>query len=501
MTTSAETVIGIGSAAVPLDVPGIRPHYATIAKLALLASDAIMLAVAFALAYWLRFGANIGIKTDVEPSLFYYTVVVALLIPLWLVLFATLGLYDFRNLLGGISEYSRALNACTSGMMVVVVVSFVFEPFVVARGWLLMSWLFTTILVCTGRFCLRRVAYSLRHQGYFVSRAVIVGTNEEAIALAMQLHDMRYSGVAVLGYVDTHETNDLSTVPHEIVGQPVFGFVDALQTIVKERRVELVIVASTALNREQLISLPMQLAQSPSVEMYLSSGLYEVFTTGMSVSHRAGVPLMTLNRLRLHPLEMLMKTAMDYLLTLSAAIILIPVFAVISLLIKLDSPGPIFYRRRVLGVSGREFDALKFRTMVVNGDEVLARYPELLAKLRANHKLTDDPRVTRVGRWLRRTSLDELPQLINVLLGQMSLVGPRMISPKEYAEYGRMQLNLLTVKPGITGLWQVSGRSDLTYAERVQLDMHYIRNYSFWLDVQILFFQTLPAVFRGRGAY
>ena len=139
--------------------------------------------------------------------------------------------------------------------------------------------------------------------------------------------------------------------------------------------------------------------------------------------------------------------------------------------------------------------------MAVNGDEILAQCPNLKAELEANHKLKDDPRITRAGKWLRRTSLDELPQLINVLLGQMSLVGPRMISPAEKAQYGQMQYNLLTVKPGLTGLWQVSGRSDLSYSERVQLDMHYIRNYSIWLDLQILFFQTLPAVFKKRGAY
>jgi lipopolysaccharide/colanic/teichoic acid biosynthesis glycosyltransferase len=154
-----------------------------------------------------------------------------------------------------------------------------------------------------------------------------------------------------------------------------------------------------------------------------------------------------------------------------------------------------------LGIGGLEFDAFKFRTMVVNGDEVLANYPALQEELATTHKLKDDPRVTRVGRILRQLSLDELPQLFNVLLGQMSLVGPRMISLDEAKEYGRMKLNLLTVKPGLTGLWQVSGRSDLSYEERVRLDMDYVRNYSIWLDLQILFFQTLPVVLKGHGAY
>jgi lipopolysaccharide/colanic/teichoic acid biosynthesis glycosyltransferase len=192
---------------------------------------------------------------------------------------------------------------------------------------------------------------------------------------------------------------------------------------------------------------------------------------------------------------------MEYVLAAVGLCVLAPVLLVIACLVKLDSPGPVIYRRRVLGVGGRQFDALKFRTMHVGGDGMLAGSPELLEELRKRHKLKDDPRVTRVGRWLRKYSLDELPQLLNVLSGHMGLVGPRMITPAELDNYGQQKLNLLTVKPGITGLWQVSGRSDVSYEERVRLDLYYIRNYSIWLDLQILFVQTPTAVLQGRGAY
>ena len=151
-------------------------------------------------------------------------------------------------------------------------------------------------------------------------------------------------------------------------------------------------------------------------------------------------------------------------------------------------------------MNGSQFDAFKFRTMHVNGDEILAAHPELQAELALNHKLKDDPRVTRMGKWLRKFSLDELPQLFNVLFSQMSLVGPRMISPEEISKYNQWDINLLTIRPGITGLWQVSGRSDITYDERVRLDMYYIRNWSIWFDLQLLL-QTIPAVVRGHGAY
>lgn len=138
--------------------------------------------------------------------------------------------------------------------------------------------------------------------------------------------------------------------------------------------------------------------------------------------------------------------------------------------------------------------------MYVNGDEILAKHPDMQTELYTQHKLKSDPRITRLGATLRRTSLDELPQLFNILLGQMSLVGPRMITMEETALYGKWRLNLLTVKPGITGLWQISGRSDISYEQRVRLDMYYIRNYSIWLDLFILW-RTIPVVLRGHGAY
>jgi lipopolysaccharide/colanic/teichoic acid biosynthesis glycosyltransferase len=195
------------------------------------------------------------------------------------------------------------------------------------------------------------------------------------------------------------------------------------------------------------------------------------------------------------------KTALDYALALPALVLLSPIMGLLALLVRLDSPGPAFYGRRVVGVGGHPFIAYKLRTMIVDGDEILARRPDLLDELERTHKLKDDPRITRVGGWLRRFSLDELPQLYNVIRGEMSLVGPRMISPEELEEYGEARDLLLTVKPGLTGLWQVSGRSDLSYEDRVRLDSRYITDYSFGRDLRILFLQTLPAVLKRRGAY
>jgi exopolysaccharide biosynthesis polyprenyl glycosylphosphotransferase len=476
-------------------------------RAALVVSDGLMLMLAFSLAYWLRFQLGITMSPEIAPSPGFYSRLVATLIPLWLGLLALFGLYDFQYLLGGTAEYARAFNACTSGMMLVVVAVF-FEPtFVVARGWLIAGWLLSVFLVCGARFWLRRVVYALRRWGYFLSPTAIVGTNGEALALAEQLKGWGSSGLRVVGFVDGVRSVRGGAVgdrPQRGAGEPglpVLGVLTDVEDIVHRHGIEELVVATTALSREELLDLFEQVSALLDVKLRLSSGLFEVLTTGVQVKKVGFVPLMSLSKLRLDPIEVAMKTALDYGLTLPAVGVLLPVFAIIGLLIKLDSPGPVFHRRRVLGVGGREFDAFKFRTMFVNGDEILAQHPELMAELRASHKLKDDPRVTRVGRWLRKYSLDELPQIFNVLKGQMSLVGPRMIAPAEAENYGRLRTNLLTVKPGITGLWQVSGRSDVSYEERVRLDMHYIRNYTIWQDLQILFIQTLPVVLRGRGAY
>jgi len=200
------------------------------------------------------------------------------------------------------------------------------------------------------------------------------------------------------------------------------------------------------------------------------------------------------------PMGRILKASFDLIITIPGLLFISPLFLFIALLVKIDSPGPVFYRRRVLGRDGRVFHAFKFRTMFINGDEILARYPKMRAELNRNYKLKCDPRITRMGNFLRKYSLDELPQLLNVANLDMSLIGPRMIAPEEIAKYGEYGQKLLTVMPGLSGLWQVSGRSDTTYDKRVELDMTYIANWSVWMDLKILF-KTPMVVLRGDGAY
>ena len=467
--------------------------------------DAVLLEAAFLAAYGVRFWLGLPIFQEVAPSQAAYLQRFIELVPIWLVIFALFHLYDEQYLLGGLREYSQLFYACTVGMMGVITYSFLDPTFVIARGWLLVAWLCAFVIVAGWRFGLRRIIYRLRARGYYLSPVLIVGADEEGQALAEQLCHWPTSGLHVIGFVDDEHRvgTDLPCGPPAPTGDyrwRVLGRLSDMQRLIAEHDIRELVVSTTALPRPALLEVFRSYGTSDLVRLRMSSGLFEIMTTAVQVKDIGHVSLFSVNKVRLTGLDIVLKTALDYGLTVPGLIVVSPLLLLIALLVKLDSPGPIIHRRRVLGVGGRQFDALKFRTMYVDGDEILAGHPEAQAELSRNHKCASDPRVTRVGRLLRKTSLDELPQLFNVLLRQMSLVGPRMISPPELERYGKWGMNLLTIPPGVTGMWQISGRADVPYEERVQLDMSYIRNYTIWLDLQILL-GTIPAVLKGHGAY
>jgi exopolysaccharide biosynthesis polyprenyl glycosylphosphotransferase len=465
---------------------------------ALILNDAFILILSLQVSYVIRFLLNLPIfNLAITPLPTYYTHLIFILVPIWLIIFAGVGLYQKPNLLGGTTEYALVFKGTSIGLFLIIVAGFLDPTFVVARGWAITAWGSSFLLTSLGRFILRRVVYSLRLRGYFNTRALIVGANDEGLSLAKQLVEWPTSGMTLIGFVD----KKLPTGTILPDGLPVLGSLDHLDKVIQSYEVEELILATSSIStRDKMLDIFQRYGTSGQVNLRLSSGLYEIITTGLTVSEVAYVPLVYVNKVRLTGTDRLIKLALDYGLTIPALLVLWPLFLVIALIVKLDSPGPAFHRRQVMGVNGQRFCALKFRTMYEDGDKLLESDQNLKATLEQKGKLKNDPRVTRVGHFLRKYSLDELPQLINVLFHEMSLVGPRMISPQEMAHYQRWGINLLTVKPGITGLWQVSGRSDISYEERVRLDMHYIRNWSIWLDIQLLI-RTIPAVIKSRGAY
>ncbi len=463
----------------------------------LLISDVLAAGAAFLAAYLVRFRSELPVfQLEVEPELQFYFRLSMLLVGIWLILLGVNGLYQRRNILGGTREYDLVFRVSSMGILAIIVFGFIQLDLVLARGWLLLAWVFSFLFISIGRFMLRRVVYQLRGYGFFLSPAIIVGANEEGVSLAEQLINWHTSGLFVVGFVDDH-------LP---AGRPVYkhlanlGSTQSLQDLIAKRNLEEVIIATSALTRSDIVGLFQEFGFKKDLNLRLSSGLFELVTTGLEVKELAFAPLVRVKHVRLTGIDRFLKFTLDYILTTLIILFLLPMLLMIALFVYLDSPGPIIYRREVMGLNGRRFNAFKFRTMRVDGDAILEKHPQLKAELARTHKLKDDPRITRIGKFLRKTSLDELPQLLNVLLGDMSLVGPRMISPAEMEMYDQWGMNLLTVRPGITGLWQVSGRSDVSYEERVNLDMRYIRHWTIWLDIFILI-QTIPAVFRGRGAY
>jgi len=421
----------------------------------LVASDIIMASIAFRLAYYFRFELSLSIFfQNQKAGIHFYQQVVMILIPIWIVIFYLMGLYDRQKLLGGTKEYSTLFNGITIGMALLIAAGFLEPDFIFARGWLLLSWLFAFMLIAIGRFTIRRIIYSLRHRGFFLSSALIVGANNEGLSLAEQLMTTKASGFQVIGFIDKKLPLGTTLLRH----LQVLGTVDQLDDIINHYEVEELILASSAISsRDRMLDIFQKYGISSDVNVRMSSGLYEIITTGLTIKEFAYVPLVGVNKVRLTGVDELLKLGLDYAFTLPGLILISPVLLVVALLVKLDSPGPVIHRRRVMGVNGRQFDAYKFRTMYVNGDDILDSLPKLKSELARNFKLKNDPRVTRIGNFLRKTSIDELPQLFNVMKREMSLVGPRIITPAEVEKYNKWDINLLTVRPGITGLWQVSG--------------------------------------------
>ncbi|MBP1693623.1 MAG: putative glycosyltransferase [Chloroflexi bacterium] len=475
-------------------LPLSRQKRQAVVTVALIFGDILAISLAFWLAYYFRF-TLLPYYAPFEAEGYRYLVIA--LIPVWLLIFWVFQLYNPNILFGGLQEYSRALYAISFSIVAVMVVGFLSRDVLFfSRGWLMFSWMLALILVISSRFIFRRLVYIARQHGHMLSPTLLVGANTEGRALADQLRDARNSGLYITGFVD--DLLPAGTVVSN--GYHVIGCLEDLESLIARNQIEQVIIAPTALSRDQLLNIYRTFNPHPEVTLRLSSGLFEVLNTGLRVKELAFVPLIEVNQVRITGFDAFLKSATDYILTCISLVFLLPIFFILALLIRIDSPGPAIYRRRVMGTNGKQFDAFKFRTMALNGDEILAAYPELKHQLEHEYKIKNDPRVTRIGKFLRQYSLDELPQLFNVLLNQMSLVGPRMISPPEMDQYGSWGMNLLTVRPGITGLWQTSGRSDVSYEERIHMDMYYIRNWTIWNDLYILL-TTIPAVIRKKGAY
>lgn len=329
---------------------------------------------------------------------------------------------------------------------------------------------------------------------------LIIGAGKTAELLVQGIKDDAGMGYKIIGLLEDNKVEDGILEKYPVLGK----FSDAEQVITKYN-IQHVFIAAPGLEQGKLTKLIYKV--QPLVKsMGVIPNLVGVPMGGIEAESLFNEKLMLL-RLRnnlARPVNRWIKTIFDYVLTITGTIAISPILIVIALWIYKDSPGPVIFKHRRIGKNGKEFNCYKFRSMCVDAKEkleqILANDPEARAEWEKNFKLKNDPRITKSGAFLRKTSLDELPQIFNVLKGEMSLVGPRPIIRDEIVRYGEYIDDYLMVKPGITGMWQVSGRSDTGYKERVQLDSWYVRNWSVWLDVMLLW-RTMKAVVLRKGAY
>lgn len=455
-------------------------------------ADAAAMATAFILAYRLRFYWEVVPAADTPPVEPYFAIIPPT-IAVWLLLFAAYGLYRERRGVW-LDEALRVSSAISVGMMIVLAGSFFYRPFTFSRLWILFAWAGAVVLVLVARGLIRGVYGSLRARGIDVRRVLIVGAGEEGVMAARTLRAHPEWGQKPIGFVAAGPER-----AERVEGLPVFGEPRDVLRLVRHADADRVVVALPPDARAVAMDV-IALCQEAGVPFAIVPDLYTLAATGADVDVFGPLPLLTLRGSLHDGWEQKAKDAVDIGGVLIGLIVLSPVFLLVALLIWLDRPGPVLYRHRRIGKGGAFFWAWKFRTMAPGAEGVLADDAAASTAFERAYKLVDDPRVTRVGRWLRRSSLDELPQLLNILKGEMSLVGPRPIVEEELRKYGPWERRLLCMKPGLTGLWQVLRHDEPDYDQRVALDMYYIDNWSLGLDLKILV-RTIPAVISGKGAY
>lgn len=413
---------------------------------------------------------------------------------LWWATVRLAGGYDPRFIGAGSDEFHRILNAGVCLTAGVAIVSYA-GKIDLARSYVVIAIPCATGFDLAARYGLRKQLHRLRSLGSCMRRAVAVGHTVAVAELVTQLRRDKHHGLAVVAACLA------DALPRrEVAGVPVCGGLGDVVDAVEESAADTVAVLTCPeLNGVQLRDLAWQLEKT-GTDLCVAPALLDVAGPRTTIRPVAGLPLLHLDHPRLSGTKQIVKGAFDAAFAATALILLLPVFLAVALAIRLGDGGRVFFRQTRVGKDGSHFTVYKFRTMVEDAEQ---RKTHLAARNEADgllFKIHDDPRVTKVGGWLRRWSLDELPQLINVLDGNMSLVGPRPALPEEAALYGYHVRRRLAVKPGITGLWQVSGRANLSWQESVRLDLRYVENWSFALDLQILW-KTWQAVIGRSGAY
>ncbi|OFI37296.1 polyprenyl glycosylphosphotransferase [Arthrobacter sp. SW1] len=459
--------------------------------------DAFVIVVAVGGAYIIRFGLDPASPGYEETP--YGTLSVILILSWWLMLGAWHS-RDSKILGAGPEEFKRVATASLWLFGMVAIFSYVFK-FDTARGYVGIALPAGLIGLLLARWILRRRLTATRRQGYSMSRIMLLGGPGAVAHLASSLHGAKHAGYLPVGTYTPGAPD--GPVEEMFDGLPHMGHEPDMHSILEAiERCEADAVAMSAgvqLHPKVIRHLGWELA-SRNVGLIMAPALTDIAGPRIHTRPIAGLPLIHVSTPTLEAGQRLAKRLFDITAASTAIILLAPVFALVALAVRLDSKGPVLFRQERVGVGGSTFSMLKFRSMVTDAEERLAELSSLNEGSGVLFKMKNDPRITRIGGTLRRFSLDELPQLFNVLGGSMSLVGPRPPLPREVEAYEQIVRRRLLVKPGVTGLWQVSGRSNLSWQDSVRLDLYYVENWSLAGDLVILL-RTVRAVFQSTGAY
>jgi len=489
-------------------------------KTLLACTDMGLATLSFTLAFYLRHheaifqrGAhgNLTWAREFAP----YAVLLPLVIPIRLLLFRYYDLYRLRGEFSFVEDMARVFKATAIASLLIVAATFMYRggvayrTFSYSRALFLLDFLLALVSMGAVRMLLRRGQILVRRRGVNLIPTLIVGRGPEAVLCINEMRARPELGYRVIGIINNGTLNEES--PPSFEGVPVIGDLQGLPEAIRESGANEVIISDPNVPGEALFDVMIQTGRRRGVEFRIAPTLLNCLPSKTEIDQVGSLPMVTLFRSPLSNSARLAKRGSDVVIASLALALLSPLWLLIALLIKLDSRGPVFYKQERVGMDGRVFLFYKFRTMRAGTDdaahrEFQKRYisgrpdSNLGDDERPAYKLLADDRVTRWGRILRRTSIDELPQLFNVLRGDMSVVGPRPPIPYEVESYELWHRKRLDMKPGITGLWQVSGRNRLPFDEMVRMDLYYIENWSLLLDVKIIL-QTLPVMWRGEDAY
>jgi len=468
-------------------VPWVRTYAHTLVVL-----DLLVLAVSGLFAVWARFGGGVANVRGVS-----YYAAAAVVVALWMASLALGRSYEPRFLGNGTEEFKRVGNASVRLAAAVALVCYGAQ-IDLARGFVAVVLPTGLLLLLLERLAARQWLRRARQSGRCSHRVVIVGAVGPVRDLARQLGRDPLAGLHVVGVCVPGLHGDLEVEPD--VRLPIIGSLALVrQALVAARADTVAVTASPGITGEGLRRLSYEL-EGTGVDLLVAPALTNVAGSRVSIRPVAGAPLLHVDEPELGGSRKFIKELFDRTVALVGLVLLSPLLLLLAVLVRLTSAGPAFFRQQRVGRDGDLFVVWKFRSMYHDAEQRRSLLEELNESAGVLFKIRDDPRVTRVGRVLRKYSVDELPQLFNVLLGQMSLVGPRPPLPSEVERYEGHAHRRLLVKPGITGLWQVSGRSDLSWEDTVRLDLYYVENWSLGLDLAVLA-RTALTVFRGSGAY